>query len=385
MHGVRFLFVINSLDAGGAERSLVEALDQLEDRGIGSAVVTLRPGTIGFEASVKSAGHDVRTLSSRGRLAQIREFRGLVRELEPSLVYTALFDADVVGRLGCIGLDVPVVSNLVNTAYDPVRRNDPNVRTGRLRVVQAIDGFTARHFTDHFHAISETTKDSARLQLGIDPGRVTVIPRGRDVTRLGSRTEERRAASRRMLDVASGCDVLVSVGRQEYQKGQSNLIEAMSQIVEERPNARLFIAGREGNSTSSLARLIETLGLGDVVTFLGHRDDVTDVLAAADVFVFPSLYEGLGGAAIEAMALGLPIVASDLPALREVVEEGENALLVTPGDVPRLAHAVVAVLSDRDLQDRFGARSRELFEARFDGDSRTNDLVDLLIELSNPG
>lgn len=382
MTGEKFIFIINSLDAGGAERSLLEALPYLESRDIESIVVTLRPGTVGFEDELRSAGHDFRTLSARRRLAQVRELRTIIKSEEPNLVYTALFEADVVGRIASIGLDIPVMSNLVNTAYDPVRQEDPNVRAGRLRVVQAIDGFTARHFTDHFHAISETTKDSAQEHLGIDPARVTVIPRGRDITRLGVAREERRNAARRMLGAGATDEVLVSVGRQEYQKGQRILLEAMVPIADARPAARLFIAGREGNSTTNLRELVATLGLGEVVTFLGHRDDVGEVLAAADLFVFPSLYEGLGGAVIEAMALGLAVVASDLAALREVVEDGENGLLVPAGNSDRLAEAALILLADQPLRERFGSRSRSLFEARFDGVRRTAELVDLLVKVA---
>ena len=109
----------------------------------------------------------------------------------------------------------------------------------------------------------------------------------------------------------------------------------------------------------------------------GYREDVPDLLAAADVFVFPSIFEGLGGALIEAMALGLPIVASDLAAVREVVEEGRNAVLV-PSSSPRaLADALDALLDDRRRAAAFGARSREIFIERFTADRSTRRMIEL--------
>jgi glycosyltransferase involved in cell wall biosynthesis len=101
------------------------------------------------------------------------------------------------------------------------------------------------------------------------------------------------------------------------------------------------------------------------VRLLGHRDDVADVLAAADLFVFPSLWEGLGGSLIEAMALGLPIVASDVPAIAETVAAGENAVLVPAADGAALADAVLGLLGDDERRAAFGRASRVRYESRF--------------------
>ncbi len=139
-----------------------------------------------------------------------------------------------------------------------------------------------------------------------------------------------------------------------------------------------MIAGREGHASAALGDQIARLGLDDRVRLLGHRPDVAEVLSAADLFVFPSVYEGLGGALIEALALGLPIVASDLPALREVVRPGENADLVSPTDSAALAAAVVALLDDPARRQAYGARSRQLFEDGFDADRAADDVVTLL-------
>jgi glycosyltransferase involved in cell wall biosynthesis len=115
---------------------------------------------------------------------------------------------------------------------------------------------------------------------------------------------------------------------------------------------------------------------------LGHRNDLPEVLAASDVFAFPSLYEGLGGAAIEAMALGLPVLASDLPALREVVENGASALLVPPADPFALATALARLLDNEALRRRLGARGREIFRARFTLDRSQERMIELYRELA---
>jgi glycosyltransferase involved in cell wall biosynthesis len=280
-------------------------------------------------------------------------------------VHTSIFEADVTGRLAAAGTGVPVLTSLVNTSYATVRRQDPDVAPWKLAATRSIDGWTARHLTTHFHAITHAVGDAAVRDLLLDPERITVIERGRDPSRLGEPSPERRAAARAGLGLTSEAPVLVTVGRQEFQKGQWHLLEAMPKVLAAHPDARLLLAGRTGNASGRLDEVVRSARLDGQVTFLGHRDDVPEILAAADVFVFPSLYEGLGGALIEAMALGLPIVASDLPAIREVVEDGRNAVLVPPGSSSDLAAAIDALLTDEPRRSAMGARGREIFEERF--------------------
>jgi len=376
--GRKYLFVINSFLAGGAERSLVEMLPRLVDEGVTPIIASLYYREVGFEEEVREAGYDVRLLSGESRIGKARALRKLIQQESPDLVYTSLFDADLAGWLATMGMDVPLISNLANTAYDPARLADPNIDERRLRIIRSIDGYTSRHGTDHFHAVSQAVKDSTVETLGVDPDRITVVKRGRDADRLGLRTPERRADARHRLGIPDDALVVVTVGRQEYQKGHRFLIEAFVDVVADHPNAQLLITGREGHSSVQLEQLIESLALGSAVTILGHRSDVPEVLAASDIFAFPSLYEGLGGALIEALALGLPVVASDIPALREVVREGENAVLVAPGDPSGLATAITSLLDDPQTMADYAGRSREIFDAEFRAEDATDRMISLL-------
>lgn len=360
-----YLIVINSLGAGGAERSLADILPHLANSGVRPIVACFKSPDVGFEHEVRAGGIEVRILPSTSLPGHVAQLRKIIRSENPSLVYTALFDAHLAGRVAAAGSGVPVLSNLTNVAYDPARYLDPNVNARRLRIIRHVDGWTARHLTAHFHAVSGAVKDSAVASLGVKPSSVTVVYRGRHLDRLGTPGAERKERVREALGILSSQDVLISVGRQEYQKGHKYLLEAMPSLVERHPGLLLLIVGREGHSTPELEGLVASLDLSDHVRFLGHRTDIPDLLAAADVFVFPSVYEGLGGAALEAMALGLPMVVSDVPALREVVEAGENAIVVPPADAVALADGVSSLLEDRSRMARFGVRSREIFEEKF--------------------
>jgi glycosyltransferase involved in cell wall biosynthesis len=228
-----------------------------------------------------------------------------------------------------------------------------------------VDLLTSRCLTTHFHAVSQAAKDSATTSLRIPAERITVVERGRNPGRLGQSGLERRWKSRQQLGLAAEDEVIVNLGRHEYQKGQKYLLEAAATLSFAHPRLILLMAGRQGNLTNELEKFKDHLGLNGQVRFLGHRQDVAEILAAADLFVFPSLYEGLPGAVIEAMALGLPIVASDIPPVREVVEENRNALLVAPASSAELAKAIATLFDDRDKALAYGRHSRKIFETRF--------------------
>jgi glycosyltransferase involved in cell wall biosynthesis len=158
---------------------------------------------------------------------------------------------------------------------------------------------------------------------------------------------------------------VVNVARHEYQKGQPFLLEAAAILRDRHPDLVVLVCGRDGTSTRELHALHEELGLGDRVRFLGYREDVPDIVAAADVFAFPSLFEGLGGSLIEAMALGLPIVASDIPPIRETVVDGECATLVPPASADALASALSGLLVDPERRAAYAENGIRRFEESY--------------------
>lgn len=367
--------LINGLGPGGAERSLVELLPRYRSGGVEAVVVHLKERDIGFQAEAQSLDATVQRLPGRRIREWVPALRGLLKQHRPDLIHTSLFEADQVGRLAAWGTGIPVLTSLVNTTYDASRDGDPLLSRRKFRVVRAMDGFTSRHLTTHFHAITEAVKDSYVGALGLDPARITVIGRGRSRDRLGARTSERRSRVREALGIEADRPVLLNVGRQEYQKGQRYLLEALPALLESYPDVLLLIAGRAGNETPVLEEAVARLGVGERVRFLGHRGDVTDVMAAADVFVFPSLFEGLGGSVIEAMGLGLPVVASDIPVMREVL--GEAGTFAAPGDAGALASAVGSVLSDPVEAARRGAAGEARFAERFEIEQTAAQMVEL--------
>ncbi|HKY37047.1 MAG TPA: glycosyltransferase family 4 protein [Polyangiaceae bacterium] len=360
---MKTLFIVDTLGAGGAERSLQELLPRFRAGGVDPIVACFHTRREGVEQLVLRE-HDVRILRGRNRLAQMRALRALAKAERVELAHTTLFEADVFGRSALGGSGIPVVTSLVNMPYERARlANDPNVDRKRLAVARGLEIVTGQLFARHFHAITEAVKQSAVERLWIPPSRITVVHRGRDATRLGRRSPERRARARHELGIADDVFVVLNVARQEFQKGQRHLIAAFEQLRRVRPAAELLIAGRSGNASRALLEVADASGAG--VRFLGHRDDVPELMVAADVFALPSLWEGLGGVLIEAMALELPIISSDLPPTREVLADGKRGLLVAPGDEAATARALLRLAADQALSRSLSDEGRRAFELHF--------------------
>lgn len=358
------LYVIDSLVPGGAETSLLALAPYLINAGVQLDVAYLRD-LPGLQAELEDAGAQLFCLAGhrQGRLRWARRVSALVAKRRPHLVHTTLFEADVAGRVAALVTRTPVVTSLVNVTYTAEHFADPRLRATRLRAASLIDALTAQRVI-RFHAVAEFVADEMARQLRVSRERIDVVPRGRDPALLGTRNVDRRQAARESLGVGPATSVILAVGRQEQQKGFDTLIEAFAQILETFPHSLVLIAGRSGNDTAQLEHQAARLGLRDSVRLLGHRDDVPDLLSAADVFVLPSRREGSPGALLEAMALGAPIVAADLPSVREIVDDA-NAVLVRSSDADALARAVTSVLLGPEAAWQRAEEARARFLDRY--------------------
>lgn len=354
---MRVLYVIDSLGYGGAERSITDLMQALAHRGHEVSVVQL----VERQALADELRHQavkVDTLRAAPRLAQIRELRELLKTSTPDLVHTQLFEADLVGRVAASSVGVPVVSSLVNLSYGADHFNRPGYRSTRVRAAQAMDIATGRLVT-RFHAVSESVATTMSRRMRISHRRIEVVPRGRSEERLGRVSQGRRAAARRLLGLTSDQPVVLAIGRHEWQKGLDVLVDALPRIAV--PEPTILIAGREGAETGALTAALSASGMEDRVQLLGARNDIGDLLTAADVLVVPSRSEGLPGTLIEGLALEIPIVASDIGPVREVVA-GLSGVSLVPVEAPNdLATALTKFLQHRPPTP--GHRAR--FESRY--------------------
>jgi len=223
-------------------------------------------------------------------------------------------------------------------------------RTGMLARLQNIH-------TDVWTVLSPDLIPGLQRALHVPASQIVLTPNGYDLHRISTPVVP-RDEMRRRLGIDDRQLLLLSVGRLAPQKDYHTMIEGMRIVATEQPDARLLIAGK-GPERESIIRGVMQAGLEGRVRLLGLRDDVPELLAAADIFVMSSLYEGMSGAATEALTAGLPVVATDAPGLRYVLDYGKAGLLVPMRQPADLARAILRVARDRALRRHLTAMGRK--------------------------
>lgn len=362
MKAARVLYAIDTLQPSGAEWSLLAMAPYLQAAGIHLEVVHFddRPG---LGPRFEAIGVSVSSVTEGSVLGRIRKLRRLIERSDIDLVHTTLYQADVAGRLAGAWSGRPVVSSLVNTAYGPAHRAASSIPSWKLAGARLVDLTTARAVT-RFHAISETVANEMAERLRVPASKIDVVPRGRDPAALGRRDPARTSRVRRSLGIDQAIPLVLMAARHEPQKALDVGVAAFAKVRRAVPGARLLIAGRRGRASQTLLDAITHHRLQDVVGVLGWRNDVPDLLAAADAFLFPTRWEGMGSVLIEAMALEVPIIASNLPVIREVlVDDGQLVGWLAPvGQADALAEGILSALSHPADRPQ---RARERFLRRY--------------------
>jgi glycosyltransferase involved in cell wall biosynthesis len=370
------LHVIDSLGTvGGAEQQLVANLRRFADPLLRHALAVVYEDTAGSRSGEVPEGVPIHLLYQggarpSGRWDLVRSFDRAVAEIQPHLIHGSLANAGLAARLVGARRRIPVVESLVNISHEPVRVTDnPGVTRLKLEGHRLLDRITMRTVT-RFQALTAAVAESWERFVGLRPDRIEVIPRGIDLGELdaGGDRHQARASVISELGLADDAFVILAVGRVEPQKGHRYVVEAMPAISERIPSAVLLVAGRPGAASQTVETQIERLGLGDRVLLIGRRSDVPRLLGAADVFMFPSLFEGLGVSLLQAMGRALPVVTTDRRPMSDVVEGGVTGLLVPPEDPAAIAAAVTSLFSDPTERARLGAAARQEVAANYDAD-----------------
>lgn len=367
---MRVLYVIDSLAPGGAETSLVEMAPHLVSGGVDLHVLPLG-AAMDLAPALKRAGASLHRSPGRGRLSNVRTIMQVARATRPDLIHTTLYEADIAGRTAARVLGVPSSTSLVNEYYGASHARE--ARAAKLAAAQAVDRVTAS-FATRFHAVSTAVAESVGPRLGIPSDKIEVISRGRDPRRFAFRPEELRRQTREALGLTPDVPVVLGVGRLEPQKGFQYLLAAAPALVDQITGVTILIAGRDGRAGNDVRAAASSLG--SAVRFLGHRTDMPALLAAADVLAFPSEREGSPGTLIEAMAVGTPIVASDIRPNLEVLGGQDTALITPTGDPAALSLALVQTLEDRDGAASRADAARRRFEDHYTIDAVARRMVD---------
>lgn len=352
---MKILYVQDSLGTGGAERSNAELWYYLREHEIDFKIVVLEHRNEGIEKEIIQENFNVEFLKPGSFLSEVRQIRGIIKNYNPDLIHSVLLRSNLRTRIAQIGLGKIHIESLVNCTYADIRYSDPKINSSILKVYEKLDGFTGKFGVDKFIPITHAVKNHYVRELGVKPEKMIVIPRGRRDNEFYESVESDGLKKSNDL-------TFIHVGRQEFQKGHIVLLKAIKIIDDElsEKGIRFLFCGRRGNASEEIDRFLKENKLKTEVKFLGHRNDIPELLVQADIFIFPSLYEGLGGSLIEAQAAGLPVICSDIEVFKEVVTN-ENALFHRSNDPQSLSDEILRIL-DRNLMDMSSASYKNFKE-----------------------
>jgi glycosyltransferase involved in cell wall biosynthesis len=298
----------------------------------------------------------------------------LIRRERPQIVHTHTAKAGTLGRLAAWLAGVPVV---VHTYHGHVFRG--YFSPARTRFFVAVERWLARR-TDRLLAVSPQVRREL-LELGIGtPEQVAVVPLGLDLDPLVAGDTAAGGGPRRELGIDPAAPVVAIVARLVPIKAHEVFFAAASIVSGRRPDARVLVVG-DGERRAELEALVERLGLGPVVRFLGWRGDLPAIYRDVDVVVLTSRNEGSPVSLIEAMAAGRPVVATCVGGVPDLVEHGVNGCLVEPDQPAAVAEAVLALLQDRGRRVALGDAGRRRVYPAFAAERLLRDIDALYVSL----
>jgi len=342
---ISVLQLVYSLSIGGSEKVAFDIASNVDPARFRSMVCGMDLGG-DFERELESRGIPHQVMHRKGlEPAVLSRLYRLIRDNRIDVVhthhFTQLFYAALPARLAG--------ARIVHTEHE---------------FFSYVESPLSRHLAgpllrlcDHMTVVGPEVRDYFVRTIGIAKDRVTVVPNGVNV---GAFDYERPLA-RRELGLDPDAPVLGTIGRLEPEKDQATLIDVFRAVRAEYPSARLVIAG-DGSLASQLRSQAESYGLGDSALFLGYRRDVARVLAAMDVFVLPSIREGLPISLIEAMAARRPVVASSIGSVTGLVQDGDNGFVAQPRDAAAFTNAIKRLLDAPDLRLRLAEAGRRTVE-----------------------
>ena len=352
---LKIVHLVTSLEVGGAQHNMLLGLPRLDNDRYEHHIVSIM-NRMQMRQQFLKVGIGVHTLglSHKTDLAVALRLRSLLKQLQPDILHTYLIHGNVLGRIVGRLVGVPVIIGSELTIG----------QAGRIgRLVTKL----TNPLTDAVEVNSETGGKAIAADLGVQPEKVEVVLPGLDLEAFGG-SAKHRAAIRAELGLEDTQHLVLYIGRLRPVKGVDYGLKAFAKALATHPDMHMALAG-EGEQRQHLENLTAELGITESVTFLGVRNDLANVLSAADSVLMPSLTEGFPRVAIEAMAASKPVAATRVGGTPEAIIDGQTGILVPPKDIDAMASAITRLVTDTDLQTRLGSSARQRTEQHYSASS----------------
>ena len=374
---LRVAHIIKATRISGAEAHLLALLPGLRERGVDARLIMLvepdkpmddmlqRAEACGIPTSRLSIGRDIDPRA-------LWKLRRAIRGIKPDLLHTHLVHADLYGYLAgrAAGASL-VISSRHND--DPFRYRDRWRRIHRWLWRRVDAGIAISHAIKNFAVEIEDAPAE----------KITVVHYGDDsLWQSDSDIREARERLRTELGLPPDARILGMVCRLVEQKGIPYALDATRRVQDSCKNTHLVIAG-DGEKAVELRRLAKALGIAERAHWLGWREDAADLMAGFDILLMPSLWEGFGLVLLEAMSRRVPVIASRVSAIPEIVVHGETGILIEPRDVEGMAAAITRLLSDRTLRMHMGLLAAARVEEHFSRQRMVDNTLKVYRELLN--
>ncbi|MEM8858506.1 MAG: glycosyltransferase [Chloroflexota bacterium] len=350
----KVVHLITDLITAGAQNALLRLLQHIDPAEYKPIVIALRNGDTEIADKLKQMGVTVIDLKMlpRWRLDKLVGLYFELRRQEPDILHCWMIHSNIIGRL--VGRLAKVPRIIVSRRSD---RNGSQWATILNRWLV--------NWSDAIIAVSESTRQVELAETGTSPDRVITVPNGLDSTQFTRQISAKdRYGLRAELGYTDEHFVIGSVGRLVEAKGYPDLLSAFQKVAAEYSNARLIIVGK-GKLQDELHQLADELGITEKVEFPGVRTDIPQILNCFDLFAFSSHWEGMPNALMEAMAAGLPCVATRVSAAPELIDDGVHGCLVPPKAPDLLADAMLEMIGDEPTRNRLAFNGQRKIAKEF--------------------
>ncbi|MCK4905794.1 glycosyltransferase [bacterium] len=369
MDKINILYLIATLDVGGAEKQLVELAKRIDKEKFNPIVCCLTRGGHLLENELKKAEIEYFILGKKFKFdfSVVFELIHFLKQENIHILHTRMFTSNAFGRIAGIFSHIPIII---------ATEDGIDIWKSKFRLF--ID-WVLSHFTDKIICVSEGVRNFYHRYTGIPLSKLITIYGGVEITDKINTDEQKKEE----FGFERNSTIITTIGRLVPSKGIKYLLYTVAKIVEHSPNVRFLIIG-EGPQKDELKGLAEKLEINKYVVFTGIRKDIQAILAITDIFVLPSTSEGFGISILEAMAKTKPVVATSVGGIPEIIQNGINGFLVPPRSAKSLASAIISILENPQKGVEMGINGRKRVEKYFSIDEtvrKTEELYKTLVKL----
>lgn len=371
---IRLMHIINCFTFAGAEILVYNIAERIDKTRFDVFICSIGTNDCVVESNIKKMLQnksitvlELEKPSQKNRIGGILRLAGLLRQYRIDVINTHCSSPDFYGKIAGFLVGVPFIYSTVH---------------GKVGYKRTREIFL-RHLTTNYIAISEYIKNYMREDLGVPFDKIEIIRNG--VESADYHSIDRQAAKKAIM-TELGIDinkrVVASIGRLVQLKGHNYLIDAARDILNKYDDVHFLIVGNDKIDiewANGLKRLVKDKKLEKYFTFTGTRNDINNILAGTDVFVLPSLTEGLPLTVLEAMASGVPVVSTDVGSVSEVVKHRENGLLIPPGNSQPIAQSVIELLDNWEWAGNMAENARKLVRSKYSIEETAKGYEDLYL------